>query len=241
MSKSPTEIYQKYVSTHFHRSGRKTEKFIKTQNRFFRKNYLSFLPERKDAKIIDLGCGLGNFLMFLRSAGYKNIQGIDASQECVDFCQKEDLDAGVSAILPYLRNTGEKFDVFTLNDVLEHMTKDEMWEVLSLIREHLTNDGVCIIKVPNMSQPFLGIDSRYIDITHEIGFTESSLRQVLKISDFKDIVIFGPDIYVYPNLKNRIAKIVAKTCDKLVWVLFALYGRTETKIFTKHLVAVVRK
>ena len=38
------------------------------------------LPEDKNAKILDVGCGRGYLLMTLKKLGYKNIQGVDVDK-----------------------------------------------------------------------------------------------------------------------------------------------------------------
>src|SRR6185503_12315942 len=43
----------------------------------------NFLPKDKEAKIIDLGCGIGGFIKSISQAGYSNIEGIDISEESV--------------------------------------------------------------------------------------------------------------------------------------------------------------
>src|SRR5437016_7027213 len=37
----------------------------------------AWLPPDKDIHILDIGCGYGEFLYFLRSLGYRNIVGLD--------------------------------------------------------------------------------------------------------------------------------------------------------------------
>lgn len=46
--------------------------------------YEPFLPLNKNSKILDIGCGMGQFLSLLKNKGYKNFQGIGLSQEQVE-------------------------------------------------------------------------------------------------------------------------------------------------------------
>jgi len=39
-----------------------------------------FLPENKNALIVDLGCGIGGFTRAITNAGYLNVQGVDISE-----------------------------------------------------------------------------------------------------------------------------------------------------------------
>lgn len=233
------QAYAHYLSTHFGGDIREGDESFYLQERYFRRNYLPHLPARKDARIVDLGCGLGHFLFFLRRAGYTNVLGVDVGRECITFCQDRLFPVVEEEICDYLERFTEPVDAFILNDVLEHQTKDLLWRMLTLIRARLVPGGVLLVKVPNVAHPLLGTDSRYLDITHEVGFNENSLEQALLMAGFTSVRVFGPDIYVTKNaLVNALARGVAKLLDKLYSLVFRFYGRTETTIFRKNIVAV---
>ena len=45
------------------------------------------LPQDKSAKILDIGCGMGQMLHALRVLGYENVYGVDISDEAVEHCR----------------------------------------------------------------------------------------------------------------------------------------------------------
>lgn len=236
------EAYAHYLSTHFGRDGRPDHENFLLQERYFHKNYLPYLPKQKDARIVDLGTGLGHFLFFLRRAGYTNILGVDVGHEVIEFCRQRNFLVVEEEICDYLRQHDELVDAFIINDVMEHQTKPKMWEILELIRQRLSDDGVVLIKVPNMGNPLLGNDSRWLDITHEVGFNENSMRQILFMAGYKRVTVIGPDIYVTRNpVMNVLGRTFAHLLDKLWYALFRLYGRTDTKIFRKNILAIAKK
>lgn len=51
--------------------------------------YYDALPQNKNAKILDLGCGMGFCLYWLKRKGYENIIGIDLSAEMVEVAKKK--------------------------------------------------------------------------------------------------------------------------------------------------------
>lgn len=233
------QAYAHYLSTHFGGDIREGDESFLLQERYFRRNYLPHLPRRADARIVDLGCGLGHFLFFLQRAGYTNILGVDVGRECIDACRARGFPVVEEEICTFLEQQSEPADAFILNDVLEHQTKDLMWLMLELIRRRLAPRGVLLVKVPNVAHPFLGTDSRYLDITHEVGFNENSLEQVLLMAGFTDVHVFGPDIYVTRNpVVNGVARTLAALLDTLYSLIFRFYGRTETTIFRKNIIAV---
>ena len=90
--------------------------------------------------------------------------------------------------------------LIVLNDVIEHLEKQELFDLLDAARNALTEGGTLFIKVPNMANPYTGATSFALDFTHQLVFTEISLRQVLLATDFSDITIIGADIYVKKNI-----------------------------------------
>ena len=114
--------------------------------------------------------------------------------------------------------------------------------MLKLVHNNLSEKGKIIVKTINCSNPILGLNSRYKDFTHETGFTEESLSQVLKIAGFKNVKIYPQDIYVfYTNPLNYLAKLLSKVLNCIFRLIFILYGRKTTRIFTKSIIAVAEK
>lgn len=154
--------------------------------------YLTWLPAARDSQILDLGCGGGEFLEYLESQGYTNLEGIDFSGEQVARCHERGLRSvtQVPDAHEYLASRPRAFDCIVLNDVLEHIPKAGCITLLEKIHASLKDGGACIIKVPNAANVF-GLVARYLDFTHEIAFTETSLRQVLRTAGFRDIDVLG--------------------------------------------------
>ena len=48
-----------------------------------------WLPESKDAAIVDLACGSGDLLRFFKQRGYTNIHGVDVSPEQVELARQD--------------------------------------------------------------------------------------------------------------------------------------------------------
>lgn len=138
------------------------------------------------SRILDLGCGSGDLLSFFKSAGYLNISGVDVSLEQVVLARRICSDVSQSDIFLYLRQDGiGKFDMITLFDVLEHLTRDEIIELLNLIRARLNPKGVLVLQLPNGDSPFIG-SIFFSDATHETCLTSVSLRHILEACGFKD-------------------------------------------------------
>lgn len=156
------------------------------------------LPTNLDARILDIGCGMGQFLHYLNLKGYRKLMGVELSPEQVDFCQKT-LHANVlliSDLVSFLAERPQSWECIIFKDVIEHLPRTQVIPTLSAIFQALVLGGVAIIETGNLASP-AGIFVRYIDFTHESGFTENSLRQVLRAVGFSDIAICGNSPVIY--------------------------------------------
>ena len=134
----------------------------------------------------------------------------------------------VEDIISYLSSQKareERYDVVVLNDVIEHLGKSEIFDVLDGVHRILNDEGVFFIKTPNMANPFVSTAGRYIDFTHEIGFTEKSMRQILRASCYRDIKIIGTDVYVMIPVINIISRIFSKIFNLALFLFSAQNGR----------------
>jgi 2-polyprenyl-3-methyl-5-hydroxy-6-metoxy-1,4-benzoquinol methylase len=234
-------FYSRYISTHFGKIHSDSQEFA-VHYRYFRKNYSIHLPSDRNAKILDLGCGMGHFLNFLEQEGYKNYIGIDISDENITFCRKRNFNVALADISEFLTKTNETYDAVVMNDIIEHFEKSEIIIILEAIFKVLHSNGSLIIKTPNAANPIMAPSSRYYDFTHELIFTEESMSQVLRIAGFSQICIYPQDLYIfYYNPLNYLAKAFNFLMNGIFRILFRFYGRKTTKIFTKNLIAVAIK
>jgi SAM-dependent methyltransferase len=168
------------------------------------------LPKDPFARILDLPCGCGNFLYFLKKAGYKNILGVDFDYRQIELATSIGLNAVVEEGLLFLENKNDKYDLISSIDFLEHLEKDELLNFLQLCFKALKKDGQFILRAP-CSDGLFGARDRYNDLTHETGFTSGAIDRALGVVGFKDIVILDerPQPYKLVNLVR--------------WVLFVAF------------------
>src|SRR3989338_8349961 len=58
-------------------------------------NISDILPTDKNAKILEIGCGAGQILAYLKSVGYKHIEGADIGEEQTAIIRKMDIAVSV--------------------------------------------------------------------------------------------------------------------------------------------------
>jgi len=159
--------------------------------RMYNTNYSSLLPSNKMASILDIGVGVGGFLIFLRDSGYRNARGIDISPSTIMSCNQKGLSCElVEDTVRWLDGHAAEFDFISLLDVIEHISKAELIGFLSAIQRSLKENGRLLIQTNNMQSQDAQL-MRYGDITHHLGFCETSMRQVCLTAGFKQIDMFG--------------------------------------------------
>jgi len=237
------KFYSKYVSTQVSQIfGEIDLDFIKKQFFVWRKFFGRFLPKDKNAKIIDLGCGNGSFVYWLQQNGYLNAEGVDVSPEQIKAAQ----DLGIKNIYQddcknYLTGKKEIYDCIFMLHVLEHFNKEEVLDILEIIYQSLKINGILVIATPNAEAPLMGNQIRYGDFTHDTIFAKNSIRQVLLVSNFKNIKVYSTPPVVH-GFKSLIRFILWKYCIELVLKFYLLVETGAVKgIFTHSLIVVAKK
>jgi SAM-dependent methyltransferase len=162
------------------------------------------LPAGHDAAILDCGCGEGYLLSWLLARGYYCASGIDASMEEVLVAQKLGLPVQHREILPALLSHSQSLDFIIFRNVLEHFSKEEVMETLLTARRALRPRGCIWIQAPNAESPF-GARLRYADFTHQLAFTQDSMRQVLLRAGFESVLV-GPVRAGFTGLRGLLWK-----------------------------------
>lgn len=221
MTQFKEALNARYISTHFgriHSPGRDTfESFA----RHYRSCYLHLLPRDKNARILDVGCGLGFFLYFLKAEGYVNHKGIDIGQEQIDSCIREVTQQVelVPDTRSYLAGHQSSYDVIVINDVLEHLDEDELFPILEAARDALSLKGRLIVSVPNAAC-LTSLVTRYADMTHRRLFTEGSLTQLLLCAGFSQVQMLPREKKVIRSFHSRRERWSWELRDKFVrWLL----------------------
>lgn len=188
-------FYDQYQSAHVApRKGEATLAQFQARIPIFERHWSRLLPSDRQAAMLDVGCGSGGMVWWLQRRGYAQAAGIDISAEQIAVARALGVTRVEQADLrEHLRRHLAAYDRLFLRDVLEHFERPEIVEILDLCRAALRPGGAVLVQVPN-AEPPLGGRIRYGDITHELAFTESSLRQLMRTVGFMrvDLSPAGP-------------------------------------------------
>jgi 2-polyprenyl-3-methyl-5-hydroxy-6-metoxy-1,4-benzoquinol methylase len=199
------ELFTRYYEENLSQSDSQrldSKRFAQTARKY-RWNYRRFLRGvAKDAVILDMGCGVGQFMFYLARDGYRNLVGIDISADTIQRAKRMQpaLDfRHVPSSEAFLHDHPAHFDLIVLNDVLEHIAPEALPTLVRALFAALKPGGRLIVKTINAAYP-LGNSSRYQDLTHRTSFHEKSLRQLLRHCGFTAIECFQEEIGIYNPL-----------------------------------------
>lgn len=232
--------FSQYYRSIYSQSNTFSEDEYENSYNHYKLNFGRYLPAKMDARILEIGCGGGHFLYFLKKKGYTNYLGIDLSDEAVELCREritsyvEKADA-----FSFLMNQENLYDAIYSSDVIEHIQKDKILVLLTLVYKALKPSGVLLLRLPNMGNPF-ALNGRYRDFTHECGYTEKSIFQVLYLSGFR-VIHIKPDQLYGKSINFYVSKIISNILYAIIGKLFWYQGFTSPKILSSRMVVIAGK
>lgn len=207
---------------------------------YYERNYWPHLQGiDRDSRILEIGCGHGSLLAWLRSRGLTNVRGVDASPGDVDFANGH-LGPGIVELgdaVSHLRAHAGAYDVVVAKALLEHLPKAELLPVVRAMAAALSGSGAALIDVPNMDW-LLAAHERYMDLTHEVGFTRESLAALLRLA-FRECRIQGSEIARPTGSQRLFRAALLALLHRALYVLGE--GANDTLFASRSLIAVARQ
>ncbi len=196
-------------------------RFVEDKNRsLVWEQIVLFLNKYLRGKVVDVGCGYGDFLRFVRSSDKIGIDVIKYGgfPESARF-----INDSVQNVSNYVKNA----DVVFCSNLLEHFDRDELNVVLESIHSSLKKGGLLIVMQPNFKYMY---ESYFDDYTHKSIFTHISLQDLLKSKGFYPVKIYPR--FLPSSLKSKLPKL-----KFLVW----LYLRSPIKPFAGQMLLILKK
>lgn len=207
---------------------------------YYKQLIKNHLPKRKDISIADLACGHGALIYCLQQFGFQNVKGVDISPEQIKWAY----DLGIKCancleMGTFLKEQKEAFDVVFLMDILEHLEKGELLDLLDQVYASLRNDGIIIIHVPN-AEGLFGMRIRYGDLTHENCFTSRSIEQALSACGFHRVECFE-DKPVIHGAKSFVRRVLWELLTAASRLLLTAETGSAYHILSQNMLVIAQK
>jgi|GEM_PF-406007 len=152
--------------------------------------YLPFVQGRK--RVVDLGCGRGEFLRLLRDNGIDAI-GVEIDPDLVTRLRDEGLQVIEADALHYLAEQPEaSLDVIFSAQVVEHLELKALADVIGLAKSRLKEGGLFIAETVN-PECYEAMKAFYVDLTHQRPIFPQVLLKMCQTVGFRSARIFYPN------------------------------------------------
>ena len=184
-----------------------------------------------DMAVLEIGCGTGLFLYYLKEKGVTDLLGIDQNFELTRHLPSAVSDNFVNAdVWQFVADSAGKrrFHRIAMFDVLEHFTPHEGVRLLRSLSGILAPGGRILARVPNVASPW-GVQVQFGDLTHKTPFTPSSMRQLALAAGFTCTACL-------PQVRGHWSR---RATDQLLHGLLSRLLITAPEIWTANLIAVL--
>jgi 2-polyprenyl-3-methyl-5-hydroxy-6-metoxy-1,4-benzoquinol methylase len=162
---------------------RGTEEEVKKQQEI----YLSYF--KQDKKILDLGCGRGEFIGLLAQNGIE-AQGIDINEQMIDICRNKGYNCHKAGILETLSEQEDNSlgGIFS-SQVIEHLNPAYLKRMIEIAYFKLAPDSHIILETLNPASVFSLVQVYFLDISHQQPIHPQTLKFLLESAGFDEVDI----------------------------------------------------
>jgi SAM-dependent methyltransferase len=147
--------------------------------------YLEYFAGRD--RVLDIGCGRGEFLELLREAGV-GAQGVDRDLDMLLWCKEKGLDVVRADAMAFLDGLpdGSLGGIFCAQ-VVEHLDGDRIVQLVQICGRKLSPGACLIIETVNPGCLLTFAESFYLDLSHIRPIHSQAMRFVLESAGFGDL------------------------------------------------------
>jgi trans-aconitate methyltransferase len=138
--------------------------------------YPKILSQFSDKDIVDLGCGTGEFLKYLKIKKRK-FTGIDNNPHLVDLCVKMGFDVVMDDVTK-LENVKAPIDNAVIDNVLEHLEVSQTDSFFAALKTKMNKGGTLVVIVPDKK-------GYQYDPTHKTFVNKELMLQMCKKYDLQ--------------------------------------------------------
>lgn len=188
----------------------------------------------RNLPVVDLGCGAGELLLALENLGFTNLSGCDVSSEQVAIANRHFPLVAEADLFVYLsEQQDESLGLITIFDVIEHLTRQQVFDLMTLANRKLAPGGIFIAHLPNGLSPFVG-HVYWGDITHEWCLTPQSAQTLCRLHGFSDFEA-SEHLGTSPTMSGKLRNLAWKGIRKILQTVNQIEtGRHGGHIWTRN-------
>lgn len=139
----------------------------------------------KQARVVDIGCGRGEFVELLREAGI-DAYGVDSNASMVARCRGRNVPAVLDDGGTHLSELPEEqLAALTAFHVIEHLDVQTLKKFIGHCQRVLRPGGILILETPNPENLIVGACNFYFDLTHRNPIPPSTLSHLVEAHGFE--------------------------------------------------------
>lgn len=117
----------------------------------FRKTKSILSTVDRNFKVLDVGCGYGKKIKFLKSLGFKHVLGVEINKEVI----LRNRENGLNVIsIEELNDNNEIFDLIVMSHIIEHFQYEELKHFMENYLKRLKQGGYLLVLTPMLDSTF---------------------------------------------------------------------------------------
>jgi len=208
-------------------------RYLRFENRFrgaeeeIRKQQIAYLDDfPPGGRILDLGCGRGEFLELLTARGFQ-AEGVDLNVEMIAICRDKGLSVEKGDLLECLAARPDaSLDGIFSSQVIEHLPPASLRRLVELSYAKLRPEGRILLETVNPLSVFALVHIYFLDFTHRTPVHPQALQFLLEAAGFSSAAVrFGLGLeaeklgHIPPA--DEAAAVFNRNVDRLNALLFA--------------------
>lgn len=145
--------------------------------------------------VLEIGCGTGIFLRYLKARGFTDVTGLDSDAGLAPVL--DDLDGFAIHLTDgasFLAGCPDaRYDRVALFDVAEHLSPAKLKDLMLAVRRVLKPGGRVVLRSPNCASPW-GLKMQFDSFDHVTPITAGRLRELAAATGFDFVTAVGGQI-----------------------------------------------